>query len=637
MKRFRARFIYTVSILVIGAASLVLSSCGGGGGGGGGGSASGNTTISNAAQGGAAAGAGQTAVTAGSGLSNVASSLGSIGGNSLGLSLPSKPGAKASKDPRIAKIVALANKVANSKAITKAAAHLKSAKANSKSALVSVPIVLTDQACTDGGTFDISGTAGVTITPGTTDTTTETDFDVQMTLHDCREDGNQSAGQIRVAGNTTDSENNSDPSINSSQGSFNVAMGVPGGDDLVVQSYNDTTYGSLLGILTTNMNTTEGYSSDSDETTPDTSILGANGLATYVDYTVAPIQSTNLTMTNFSDASIFVSDSSAGTSTANDTLGGGIAESWTETDGTHSVAVGYSAFKTDEVTTVPVAAPGVRMAASTGYTDTSFSGTVSIDFTPNTDCAIEGTFSFVTDTPVHEVFGDSCPTAGHLTLNGNTTVTFNSDSSVDVAVDSGTPVHYATCQDLENVCQIEDFQPSGGQASGGEGIPATGNGMLATLTWDTPTSDMDLHVGYYSNSAPTTGPADALVAWHTSQPVAFGTASAELDFDDVEGLGPEHVTISGLPAGYYVVAVNSFDLDQDANATVNVSVTIGGTVFTFPPHLFTVADGDGTNPAAWYRVTDIQCVSAGNCIFVTPNTNLQVHDTIGDFKPKVKK
>ncbi|MBI3994409.1 MAG: hypothetical protein HY349_00395, partial [Nitrospirae bacterium] len=113
--------------------------------------------------------------------------------------------------------------------------------------------------------------------------------------------------------------------------------------------------------------------------------------------------------------------------------------------------------------------------------------------------------------------------------------------------------------------------------------------------------------------------------------------TATLDFDDTEGLGPEHVTVDGLPAGYYVIAVNSFSLDQDPDATVNVSVTIGGTVYTFPSHTFTTADSDGLDPSSWYRVTDLQCASDSNCTFVTPNTALQVHDTVGDFKPKLKK
>lgn len=118
-----------------------------------------------------------------------------------------------------------------------------------------------------------------------------------------------------------------------------------------------------------------------------------------------------------------------------------------------------------------------------------------------------------------------------------------------------------------------------------------------TLTWNTPTSDIDLHIWnpleehcYYGNMYITEG---------------------SLDIDDVEGYGPETFTAQNAIDGTYVVKVNCYDLDQDdyADATVKISLN-GGNIDTYGPHHFNVADYNGNDPEAWWEVTSFT-MSAG--------------------------
>lgn len=73
----------------------------------------------------------------------------------------------------------------------------------------------------------------------------------------------------------------------------------------------------------------------------------------------------------------------------------------------------------------------------------------------------------------------------------------------------------------------------------------------------------------------------------------------------MDGYGPEHITATVLPPGYYVVSVNSFDLDRDPRAVISVTIQIGDRVFGPYTHTFTTYDGEGCNPNAWFAVADI--------------------------------
>lgn len=628
MRWFKSDLKWMAVFIIVGAAPLVLNGCGGEGGGG---SSSGaiTTPIANAAEGGAAGSSAQAAATVGTGISDLATSLGSLGGSSLGLSLSSKPmNPMIAKDPMLYKMTAEARKAASSNVFASMATHLKEAMTRSKSALIDVSPSGT---CENGGSWTATGTVD-----------TIGSFDVRVAFSSCRKDGDQADGQIHITG--TKSSTSAD--IRTVMGDHSTSPAT----DLVILTYSDTSYVSLVGRFSTTMDTHRisncGAGSFVDGScTAGTHFLTATGTASYDNYTVTPVQTTDLTMTSFTDNNSFLYDSrfNPEVETFDDTLGGSVNELRTETDGTHTMAVSFSNFNIHVVDNITLSTPvfAKRLKSSLDRF-TSFEGTVSINFTPDSDCPFEGIFTIITDIPLHRTSPDSCPIAGHLTINRNTTVLYNGDGSVDVATGSDTK-HYASCNDLDAVCRFEDFKPSGGQVLGSNGTSVSGNGFLVTLSWNdldqkSQTSDMDLHVGYYNNPNPTAGPADAEISWHTGDTLGvgynstkFGTAMAELDFDDSQGNGPEHVTVTGLPAGYYVIAVDSFALDLATRVTVNSSVTIGGTIYTFPPHTFITADSDASEPSmtvppAWYRVTDLQCLTDGDCTFVTPNLNLQVQD-----------
>lgn len=593
---------------LISTVALFLYACGGGGGGGG--SSSSTTPITTAAQGSQAASSGAQGARAGTGISDLASSIGSAAGSgALGIQKPMNPLTK--KSAKYMKMIAMNNKVAHSKAMQKVAASLSAAREKASYAITSVS--QTGVACADGGTFDFTGTF---------DDQAKT-FDLTMTFADCRDGGSQTNGKAHMTAtvNFDQTTHTGSAVLNFTLGDSTVSPAAP----FEIQDYQEISgnkYANLVGVFSTTAALSENDTFSSAGSA--TFTLTATGDATFNDFTTT----TTINFAGFKDEGSF--DTAAGT--FNDKLNGGITESETKTDGTHSVAVTFTDF-----------AASVTTSTSNGdfLADVSYSGTVKIDFTPDADCPGEGTFSVATTTPLHYVNGDACPVAGHLVINGNTNVVFNSDKSVDVTVGTDT-THFNSCDGLFQTCKVEDFQ--GGSTNSGSGSSASGNGMLVTLTWEddagSPTavqqSDMDLHVGYYANSTPSTTFADAYVAWHNLT-ATFGTANAALDFDDTNGSGPEHVTLDSLPAGYYVIAVDSFSLHTSANATVTVTVNIGGTVYTFPTRQFTTEDADGTDPNSWYRVTDIQCASAGSCAFVTPNTSLHVHDaTNGGFKPKLK-
>ncbi|MGD9497201.1 MAG: carboxypeptidase regulatory-like domain-containing protein [Armatimonadota bacterium] len=135
-----------------------------------------------------------------------------------------------------------------------------------------------------------------------------------------------------------------------------------------------------------------------------------------------------------------------------------------------------------------------------------------------------------------------------------------------------------------------------------------------TLTWDTPTSDPDLHT------------------WSPepdNQHSAFWNKTinaGQLDVDDTEGFGPENFTCKTLVPGRFRIAVNSYSLDRDNHASCTVRVVTGGlasnsVVRTFGPYRFTAANNEGGYPVTgntdyWWRPTDILVSEEGEVTLV---------------------
>lgn len=115
------------------------------------------------------------------------------------------------------------------------------------------------------------------------------------------------------------------------------------------------------------------------------------------------------------------------------------------------------------------------------------------------------------------------------------------------------------------------------------------------LTWNTPTSDLDLHVWnprgehcYYGHKVISDG---------------------SLDIDITEGFGPETFTAPRALSGIYVVKVNCYSLDRDPYADATVVIRIRGQEYgIFGPHHFTVHDRNGDDPRAWWHVASFSVV-----------------------------
>jgi len=134
------------------------------------------------------------------------------------------------------------------------------------------------------------------------------------------------------------------------------------------------------------------------------------------------------------------------------------------------------------------------------------------------------------------------------------------------------------------------------------------------LWWNTPTSDIDLHAWnpdgehcYYGNSVISDG---------------------FLDIDDTEGFGPETFAVQTANTGVYEIQINCWSLDQDDYADASVQVFFDGVLMeTYGPHHFIVADGNGSNPEAWWEVCTIT-VEGGRCEISNDKPTQIVQDKI---------
>jgi len=141
-----------------------------------------------------------------------------------------------------------------------------------------------------------------------------------------------------------------------------------------------------------------------------------------------------------------------------------------------------------------------------------------------------------------------------------------------------------------------EFRATGQNGNTGVSDPLTVTGtfqpddIVITLSWNTPTSDIDLHVWNPHGEH----------CFYGNQQITEGF----LDIDDVEGYGPETFTATSAINGTYTVRVNSYSLDLDAYADATVTVWLnGGVPAHYGPQHFTVADGNGIDPLAWWEVT----------------------------------
>ncbi len=160
---------------------------------------------------------------------------------------------------------------------------------------------------------------------------------------------------------------------------------------------------------------------------------------------------------------------------------------------------------------------------------------------------------------------------------------------------------------------------------------ATGNVMLGTLIWDTPTSDMDLHLWYYAETNPSLPDTafEHCAFWNKDIDSILpdgDSPNGNLDVDDTEGEGPEHMTLQSYPDGYYVFAINSYDLDNDTHAYCTFTLSVAGVLRTMH-HNFTTDNAQSYDPSqsgGWVRCFDVR-VSDGVASVLSPDPDFVYH------------
>jgi uncharacterized protein YfaP (DUF2135 family) len=411
-------------------------------------------------------------------------------------------------------------------------------------------------------------------------------------------------------------------------------------------SFSDNTYSVMVSSLSSAVTL-------SMSGTATSAGMDANGDIAITDFTTGGDVYTmafNQTTYGFTETT----DTGTGAVTDVTILGGGVTETWTPAGGSlHSFAVGFSSFT----------ATDVYASATAAAYDESLNGNMTITMIP-ADCG-DGSFTFTTNTPVH--YDDNGITqSGQMTIsatkNSTTTVvriTYVSNGLVNIEekqADGSFLVIQSNVDpySLANLCGVETPNEPAPASSGTQGTVTGGNvALTATLSWDGPTSDMDLHL-IHLTSAPssttidtfslTSSGATANSDWHLyygSGP-GGGCATSEnyvgtptdkvaiLDVDKCDGLGPEHITMAApLPVGYYILYVDPFSLHNDAQTTVTVKLQIGSQLFTAPTHMFTTSSVD------IYRAFDVTVDASGNVTVSSPNSGITVYAPVARRAPKL--
>lgn len=182
-------------------------------------------------------------------------------------------------------------------------------------------------------------------------------------------------------------------------------------------------------------------------TTSTTDTMALNGWMQFVDNTVSPVTTDREDMTNFSITNV-MSTGVTGTTWAGQpgtfdvdtlTLNGSASTTHIETNNDFGEADTFQnlvvKYKTDNSTT--------------GYY--SIDGLFAIALNPADKC-IDGTFNFVTITPLTVNLATGNTVAGEFTINTNVDVTYSS-AGVTVTVNNGTPTTYTEAE-LNNLCGL---------------------------------------------------------------------------------------------------------------------------------------------------------------------------------------
>ena len=553
--------------------------------------------------------------------------LGTIGLTSIGGAAPAFQSSSALQlSPAMEKLITTTGKLPTLTSVGKAASSIKRALASRAGTIRAAA----------GGTINCvdAGTAVYTINSASAGS-----FNVTITFTGCRENDTQIDGQYIFTGTTgTSGTTGTTATLDITLGSANTPF--------TIEDFS-TGYGSVISratstALSLGINIAESASSL-------TYTMNASGAMTLYD----EFTGNNYTITfsnGFNDVYALLSAGTGSTSSFSITANGSYAESWTTSGVTTSVSSMFS-----------------NLALTLTFNSTSealsINGQYTITFTPAS--CLNGTFSFVTNTPVQVSVATGLTDQGSITINGVTTITFNANGTITVTT-AGVSQTYNSVYALDQECPIATLDEPAPLSSGSTGtttVPTSGTAMTITLTWNetgntaVSNDDMDLHLNYYNVTAPT---GSTQPTWHVDWDLSSGTSTTVianlctapagvtsyrsaldltgagncdvlLDQDNVVGFGPEHIIATMLPAGYYVVSINNYSFHGDTSEDVKVTIEIGNSLFGPFTSTMTAADGEGSDPASWFGAADIVVSSSGVATVRAHNPSLLPWDEDNPF------
>jgi uncharacterized protein YfaP (DUF2135 family) len=180
-------------------------------------------------------------------------------------------------------------------------------------------------------------------------------------------------------------------------------------------------------------------------------------------------------------------------------------------------------------------------------------------------------------------------TNGVVELNGvPTTLTVQNDTNFNqpLLINNGTNTIKVTCIGInefdESVSKTKEITIEG------ELAPID---IFTELRWNTPTADVDFHL-----LRPGSGIGDLWSSndcYYQNMQTSWG---AFLDVDDVEGYGPEHITVPGAQEeGDYTLCIHYYSKDQDETTQSFVSVSVkNGEMQSFGPYSMSNDGGNGS-------------------------------------------
>jgi len=272
-------------------------------------------------------------------------------------------------------------------------------------------IIIPSTTCYGGGSYDGSMTAN----------TSGTSLTMNINYYNCDEGGTVTDGPMSIDITVTSSGDLS---------SATITMGTSN-DPLTIEEYDY--YGGLISSISSSISIKLTQNSAGTSMT-----MTANGQMTVTDSLGI---SYNLTYSNFAMTLTETTDSYGAFIGGTIKVNGKFSESWTVGGSSKTVSLTYANFT-------------MSLTETSSFETITLDGSVTMDFTPNEFCS-EGTYSFVTVTPVKYSYATGQTVEGEVTINNTVNITFNADGTLTIKEDGVVVDENVTELELSQVCEFE--------------------------------------------------------------------------------------------------------------------------------------------------------------------------------------